>query len=262
MQITKANYFDLDTDREYMSHSQYLGFQRCEARQMAILSGEWTEAPSEAMLIGQYVHAWCEGKLDEFIQAHPEMFTKSGTLRAGYQQANKMIATLAADPLCMYMLEGQKEVVFTAEFAGAKWRVMVDVYNPERRRIVDLKTTRSIWEATWSERHGGRVSFIEQYDYPLQAALYCEIERLASGRPDGDWFEFYMVAVSKDNVPDKEVIDLRDPERYRKELDSIRGNMGRILSVKAGELEPIRCESCDYCRATKVLRGAVYYADI
>ncbi|WP_461369366.1 DUF5131 family protein [Candidatus Darwinibacter acetoxidans] len=22
------------------------------------------------------------------------------------------------------------------------------------------------------------------------------------------------------------------------------------------------CENCDYCRATKVLRGAVYYADI
>jgi hypothetical protein len=262
MQITKANYFDLDTDREYMSHSQYLGFQRCEAQQMAILSGEWTEAPSEAMLIGQYVHAWCEGKRDEFIQAHPEMFTKSGTLRAGYQQANKMIATLAADPLCMYMLEGQKEVVFTAEFAGAKWRVMVDVYNPERRRIVDLKTTRSIWEATWSERHGGRVSFIEHYDYPLQAALYCEIERRASGRPEGDWFEFYMVAVSKDAVPDKEVIDLRDPERYQKELDGIKGNMQRISLVKSGELEPIRCESCDYCRATKVLRGAVYYADI
>jgi len=29
-----------------------------------------------------------------------------------------MITTLKNDPLCMYMLEGQKEVVFTAEFAG------------------------------------------------------------------------------------------------------------------------------------------------
>lgn len=229
---------------------------------MAVLSGAWIEPPTEAMLVGQYVHAWSEGRRDEFIQAHPEMFTKSGALRANFQQANEMIATLQADPLCMYMLEGQKEVVFTAKFAGAMWRVIVDVYNTERRRIVDLKTTRSIWDATWSERHGGRVSFIEHYDYPLQAALYCEIERRANGRPEGDWFEFYMVAVSKDTVPDKEVIDLRDPERYRKELDSIRGNMGRILLVKAGELEPIRCESCDYCRATKVLRGAVYYADI
>ena len=262
MAISKANYYDVSTEKEYMSRSQYLGWLECEAKQAAILAGEWVEEPTEAMLVGQYVHAWCEGKRQQFVSDHPEMFTKAGDLRYNFRQADHMITTLKNDPLCMYMLEGQKEVVFTAEFAGAKWRVMVDVYNPERRRIVDLKTTRSIWEATWSERHGGRVSFIEHYDYPLQAALYCEIERLASGRPDGDWYEYYMVAVSKDNVPDKEVIDLRDPERYQKELDSIRGNMGRILFVKAGELEPIRCESCDYCRATKVLRGAVYYADI
>lgn len=262
MAISKSNYYDVSTERDFMSRSQYLGWLGCEAKQAAILAGEWVEEPTEAMLVGQYVHAWCEGKREQFVSDHPEMFTKTGDLRYNFRQADHMINTLKNDPLCMYMLEGEKEVCFTAEFGGAKWRVMLDVYNPVRRRIVDLKTTRSIWGQVWCEEKWARVSFIEKYKYILQAALYCEIERLANGRPEGDWFEFYIVAVSKDNIPDKEVIDLRDPDRYKEELEKVKFDMGRILAIKAGDIEPHRCECCDYCRSTKVLTGAIYYMDI
>lgn len=219
LQLTRDNYHSLEAEREYMSRSQYLGFLQCEARQMAMLAGEWAEEPSEAFLVGQYIHAWNEGRRKEFISNHPDMFTKSGDLKAQFKCADKMIATLEADPLCMYMLQGEKEVIFTAEFAGAVWKVMVDTYNPERRRMVELKTARSIREKAWSEVHGGRVSFIEQYNYLMQAAIYCEIERRANGRPEKDWLDYYMVAVSKDNCPDKEVIDMRDPDRYIQELE-------------------------------------------
>lgn len=262
MQITRNNYHSLEAEREYMSRSQYLGFLNCEAQQMAKLTGDWIEEQSEAFLVGSYVHAWNEGRQRDFIAEHPEMFTKAGTLRANFRKADDMIATLEADPLCVYMLQGEKEVVFTAEFAGVKWKVMTDNYHAERRRMVELKTTRSIWETFWSDTHRGRVSFIEQYNYLLQAAIYCEIERLASGRPEGDWFDYYMVAVSKEKVPDKEVIDLRDPERYLTELEYIKINMPRILQVKSGDVEPARCEQCDYCRSTKTLTGAVHYSQI
>lgn len=245
-----------------MSRSQYLGFLECEARQMAKLTGKWVEEPSDALLVGSYVHSWNDGTRREFIADHPEMFTQKGELKAPFKVAEKMIATLEADPLCMYMLQGQKEVIFTAEFAGVVWKVMADTYNLERRRMVELKTTRSIRETSWSEEYKCRVSFVEQYNYLLQAALYCEIERRANGRPEGDWLDYYMVAVSKDNVPDKEVIDLRDPERYLIELEQIKVNMPRIIAVKSGQIEPARCERCDYCRSTKVLTGAVHYTQI
>ncbi len=261
-QITRDNYHSLEAEREYMSRSQYLSFLNCEAQQMAILAGDWEPESSEALLVGQYVHAWNEGRRQEFIVEHPEMFTKAGSLKAQFKTADKMIATLEADPLCMYMLQGEKEVVFTAEFAGATWKMMADVYNHERGRLVDLKTTRSIWETFWSEVHRGRVSFVEQYNYLIQAALYCEIERIAGGRREGDWLDYYMVAVSKDNVPDKEVIDLRDPDRYLVELEQIKINMPQILEVKAGRREPNRCERCDYCRSTKTLTGAIHYSQI
>lgn len=262
MRLTSSNYHSIEAEREYLSRSQYQGFLQCEAKQIALLAGDWTEAPSEALLVGQYVHAWSEGTAEAFKDQHPEMFTKAGKLRASFRQAETMIETLKGDPLCLYMLEGQKEVPLVAEFAGAMWRIKMDVYNHDRGRIVDLKTTRSIWDTFWSEKHGGRVSFIEQYDYLLQAALYCEIERQASGRREGDWLDYYIVAVSKDTVPDKAVIDLRDPERYRQELDQVRVNLPRILQLKAGEEEPIRCERCDYCRSTKVLTGAVHWTVI
>jgi len=145
--------------------------------------------------------------------------------------------------------------------AGATWKVMLDVYNRERRRIVDLKTTKSIREKSWSEEHGGRVSFVEQYHYPLQAAIYSEIERRAN-RPEDEWFDFYVVAVSKENYPDKEVIAMHNTDRYVIELQRIADNMPRVLAVKSGQAEPIRCERCDYCRSTRQLRGAVHYSEL
>jgi hypothetical protein len=262
LQLTRSNYHSLEAERDYMSRSQYLGFLKCEACQMAKLAGDWIEEKSEAFLVGSYVHAWNEGRRREFIAENPGMFTRKGTLRANFQTADKMIACLESDPLAMYMLEGEKEVCFTAEFAGAVWKVLADTYNPDRRRMVELKTTRSIREQQWSVECGSKVTFIEQYNYLLQAALYCEIERLAAGRPEGDWLDYYMVAVSKDNCPDKEVIDLRDPDRYLVELDRVKANMPRILLVKSGRAEPTRCERCDYCRSTRVLSKAVHYTEL
>ena len=260
--LNKDNYHNIEAERDYMSRSQYLKFLDCEAQAMAYLKGEWIDPPSEPLLVGQYVHSWNDNTRRDFIIRHPGMFKKDGSLKAEYKLADKMIATLEADPLCKYMLQGEKEKIYTAEFAGAMWKVMLDVRNEERRRIVDLKTTKSIRETYWDSVIRERVSFVEQYHYPLQAALYCEIERRANGRSEGDWFEFFVVAVSKENVPDKEVIDLRDPRRYEVELETIAANMPRILAIKAGEEKPSRCEQCDYCRSTKVLTGAVHYADI
>ena len=262
LQLNKENYHSLKANQVYMSRSQYLDFLNCEAYALAKIQGKWIEETSDAFLVGSYVHSWNEGARREFISEHPEMFTKAGGLKAQFQTADLMIETLAADPLVTYMLEGEKEVTFTAEFAGAIWKVRSDVYNQERRRMVELKTTKSILEKSWSQEHGSRVSFIEMYRYLLQAALYCEIERSANGREPGDWLEYYMVAVSKEKVPDKAVIDLRDPERYAEELAQIEFNMPRVLKVKAGEVDPARCEACDYCRSTKVLTGAIHYTAI
>lgn len=261
--LTRENYHSLEANKIFMSRGQFIDFTtKCEAATVAKLRGEWVEEQSTALLVGSYVHAWSENRQSEFIAEHPGMFKKDGGLKADYVQADEMINTLRNDPLVMYSLEGKKEVILTAEFAGATWKVMLDVYNPERRRIVDLKTTRNIREHVWNEEWKTKLSFIENYNYVLQAALYAEIERIANGRPEEDWFDFYIVAASKQDYPDKEVIDMREPDRYRAELANIEANMPRVLALKNGEVKPERCEVCDYCRSTKKLTRAIHYSEL
>ena len=262
MQLTRESYHSLEANRVFMSRGQYKNFLDCEAKQMATLNGQWVDEPSIALMVGQYFHTFNDNTMGEFISNHPEMFTKKLTLKAEYVVADKMIEIIKNDPFCMYCLEGEKEVIVTAEMFGAPWKVMLDVQNNQRRRIVDLKTTRSVTEHVWDEVERKKVSFVEAYQYPLQMAIYCEAERLAMGRDEGDWSEFLIVAVSKEKTPDKAIINMTDHERLVKELAEVEANMPRIIAVKAGEVEPVRCETCDYCRSTKVLSKTVHYSDL
>jgi len=263
MKLTHETYHSLEANFEYMSRGQYKGFAyECEAKEIAKLSGVWVDEPSIALEVGQYVHSWNDGTRREFMATHPGMFTQKLTLKADYLIADKMIATLERDTFSMYCLEGEKEVIITAQMFGATWKVMLDVQNNERRRIVDLKTTRSITEKVWDEETRKKVSFVEAYSYPLQMSIYTEIERLAMGRDEGDWSKFLIVAVSKEKFPDKAVINMTDPERLVKELADVEAHMPRILAVKAGIEEPIRCECCNYCRSTKQLTGAIHYSEL
>jgi len=262
MELTHGNYHGGDSNKIYMSCSQYKSFLNCEAKTMAKLTGAWVDEPSTALEVGSYVHSWSEGTQREFIANHPNMFKKDGSLKAEYLVADKMIACLARDPLAMYCLEGEKEVILTFDMFGVTWKGMLDVQNNERRRIVDLKTTRSVTEHVWDEELRKKVSFVEAYRYPLQMAIYCEGERIAMGRENGDWSEFLIVAVSKEKCPDKAIINMTDHERLVKELAEVEENMPRIIAVKSGVEKPIRCECCSYCRETKVLTSVVHYSDL
>ena len=55
---------------------------------------------------------------------------------------------------------------------------------------------------------------------------------------------------------------MTDPERLVKELADVEAHMPRILAVKMGAEEPVRCENCDYCRSTKQLTGAIHYSEL
>jgi len=247
-----------------MSHSQYESFLKCPAATMAELNGEWVEPANDNLLAGSFLHSWNDGTIEQFKEEHEEMFStrgpSKGQLKANFQFVNEMIATLENDPFCMFVLEGQKEVIMTAEMFGAPWKIRMDVYNPDKHRIVDLKTTRSINDLVWSEERWAKVSFIEAYHYTSQMAIYAEIERFASG--GANWTEPLIVAVSKENPPDKAIISLNDPKMIERELDLIEGNMPWILDIKSGKKEPTRCERCEYCRSTKKLDKVMFYTDI
>ncbi|MFD3271483.1 PD-(D/E)XK nuclease-like domain-containing protein [Paenibacillus dendritiformis] len=263
LQLNNNNYYSDEANRLYMSNSQYKDFRTCEAMAMAKLGG-WQEPPSDALLVGSYVHAYFEGPeaFEAFKAATPEIISKQGPtkgrLKSQFREADAMIAAIGNDPLCMFILQGQKEVIMTAEFAGAHWKIKMDNYAPDRLRFSDIKTVQSITKETW-DPEGGYVSFVEAQGYVTQMALYAEIERRKYGR-DG-WIEPYIVAVSKEDPPDIAVVSINVYD-IKRALDEVERYMPRILAVKSGQEEPERCERCRFCRGTKVLNRIIHYSEL
>lgn len=261
LQLKRDNYFTLEADQQYMSVSQYKNFLKCEAATLAKIKGEYVEPKSDALLLGSYVHAWLDGTIEEFKEHNPEIFSSKGKtkgeLKAAYQNANQMIQVLEEDPFIMFALQGEKEVVQTAELFGVPWKIRMDVYNPEKGRIADLKTVKGIYEKYWFD--GSYVSFVEAFGYITQMAVYSEVERLNRG--GADWLESYLVAVSKEDPPDKAIITI-DNDRLALELEEVENKIDRIAAVKYGKEEPKRCEKCDYCRRTKKVSGVIHYLDL
>lgn len=48
----------------------------------------------------------------------------------------------------------------------------------------------------------------------------------------------------------------------RIERDLVEMNMARVLAVKSGDAEPDRCELCDCCRKTRVLKAPISITDL
>ena len=259
--VTAENYYSLEANNQFMSVSVYNLFMECPAKALGTLSGDWQEPTSTAMLVGGYVDAHFAGDLPEWKLAHPECCKKDGDLKAEYKHAETMIKVLETDPLAMSYMTGEKQAILTGTIGGVPWKGKLDVYLPGIR-IVDLKTTKSIRETQWSKELGRRVSFIEQYNYFTQVAVYLELERQTAGRVERDWLDFYMVAVSKEQVPDKEVIDLSDPDRIADTLAQVEDNVRWIDNIRRGVLAPTGCGVCDYCRTTKKLVRPISYKDL
>lgn len=261
IKLDDENYYSKEADLQYMSVSQFKSFLKCEAATMAKLIGKYEQPKTDALLIGNYVHAWIDGTIEKFKEENPEIFSSRGStkgqLKSQYQNANDMIQTLSDDPFCMMALEGEHEVIMTAELFGVQWKSKIDVYNPDNGRFADLKTVKSIREKIWRDDLG-YCSFVEAYGYITQMAIYSEIERLNRG---GKRLENYIVAVSKEPVPDKAVITI-DEERLEQELEYVAEKVERIKAVKEGLEKPHSCGSCPYCRRTKMITSVLHYSEL
>lgn len=68
MNLTNANYYSLEANREFMSVSQLKSFLKCEAAAMAELRGEYTRPTTTALLVGSFVDAWFEGMVLDLLE--------------------------------------------------------------------------------------------------------------------------------------------------------------------------------------------------
>lgn len=252
MKLDRLNYYSLEANKAYWSVSQFKAFNRCEAAGLAEVEGRYRREATDALLIGSYVDAYFSDDMEAFQERRADqMFTKKGELYAKFKDANTMINAIECQPLMMRMLEGDKQEIMSAVIDGIPWKVKVDVFNEDR--IVDLKTVKDFGDM-WDETVGSRRSWIEYWGYDIQGAVYQKVVEKATGKK----LPFYIAAVTKERVPDVAVIEI--PQHI---LDAaynlVQAKIERFDLIKSGEVEPIRCEKCEYCKTTKVLTEPEVY---
>lgn len=256
MIITAENYFSPEASLEFLGSSQYknfagsLGKRGCEAQALAKLRGEWDTEKTTALLVGSYVDAHFEGTLNTFKAQNPSIFKKNGELKSDYIKAEEVIQRIERDPLFMQYMSGEKQVIMTGEFFGAKWKIKIDSYHPDRC-IVDLKCMASLTKSEWV-KDWGKTNFIDYWGYDIQAAIYQKVVELNTGKQ----LPFFIAGASKEKTPNIEIIQISQ-DKLDDSLSLMEPNIPRILALKNGEVEPDRCEQCDYCRHTKVLTKAI-----
>lgn len=261
MILTAENYFSDEANREYLSVSQYkdfcgtLGKVPCEAQAIAKLNGIWEQEKTTALMVGSYVDAHFEGSLNLFKAQNPEIFTKQGALKAEYKKAEEIINRIEQDEYFMKYMSGKKQVIMTGEIGGAKWKIKIDSYLQDVC-ITDLKVMKSIRETFWV-RDSGYMDFIQNWGYDLQGAVYQEIVRQNTGKT----LPFYIAAASKESEPDIEILYI-DDAHLKEKLYEVVQNVPKILDLKNGEYEPVRCEFCNYCKHTKILSRPIHYSEL
>lgn len=245
--LTSENYHTTTANNDYWSVSLFKAFDKCEASGLAMVRGEYEQEQTTSLLVGSYVDAYVSGTQTAFIEQHPEIFnSRTGELKADYRKADELIRTIESQPLMVEYLTGEKQAIMSAELFDVPWKIKIDVHGGNR--IVDLKTVKD-FEPLYKESFG-RVSWIEYWGYDIQGAIYQKIEQIASGRTEP--LPFYIVAVTKEKVPDVAVIQI--PQHVLDTaLKVVESKIDRFDLVKHGDIEPNRCGKCDYCKRTKKL---------
>lgn len=257
MKLTQRNYFSKKASLEYMSVSQFKSFQKCPHSALAEVKGKYKREKSTALLVGSYVDSYFEGTLPKFIKQNPEIFKKNGTLKADYEQAEAIIQRILRDKLFTEYLSGEKQVIMTGEINGVKVKIKVDSLHPDK--IVDLKIMKD-FESVYKPEIG-RQPWFEAWGYDIQGAVYQEVVRQNTGKI----LPFFLAAATKEKVTDIDIVQL-DQKLLDEALDRFKREVEFFDAVKQGVIDPPRCEKCEYCKNTKVLKEPTsseeFYLDI
>jgi hypothetical protein len=171
-----------------------------------------------------------------------------------------MINVFKNDPAMVQMREGEKEQIFTGEISGVPFKIQVDILNIGKGYFADIKTTKNMYEKYWNAETRERETFIQKYDYPLQFSIYVEI--LRQNLNMDKHLDCYILAVDKQEIPDHEIIYMDVDGFIKEKLEEIKFKLPHIMAVRNGEIEPERCEKCDYCRQTKKIIKPIHWLDL
>ena len=254
MILTKDNYFSTEASKAFWSVSSFKAFDHCEASGLAMVEGRYQREKSDALLVGGYVDAYFTDDLNEYCERN-NVYKKNGEKYAKYSDSDRAINAVECQPLMMDYLDGDHQVIMTAPLFGVDWKIKMDAYR-EGERIVDLKYVKD-FKPIYKDGFG-MMDWISYWGYDIQGAVYQSVVEAVTGKN----LPFYIVAVTKEKTPDIAVYELPQPY-LDTALKVVEAKIDRFDLVKMGEIEPNRCEVCDYCKMTKVLTvPSVYETEV
>lgn len=289
-------YYGNEANWQFWSVSWYKKFLECEARALAELKEDWqpTSDP-KALLVGNYVHSYFESKeaherfkeenkhalyteataaqyeevLDELGIEYKKSAKKPekvalydnyegdkpfvhGKRYKDFDVAERMINKIKDEPFFNFLWQGEKEAPITGELYGVEWKGKIDLLNVEKGYFVDLKTSRGFDVRYWNKDRNRYVSFVEAFGYVIQIGIYEKLLEKKYGKP----FKGYIYAVSKEDPPNIEAIEVEDYDKNI-ELQLVEQNIKHVDDVKNGIEAPTMCGKCEYCREYKTLDGFI-----
>ncbi len=267
VELTQENYYQ-DTSR--LSYSRYKRYKQCQAKAYAVDNGIWVEERDETpLLLGNYVHSYFESsKAHEKFMAEngDRLLAKAGknkgNLKSDFIIGDKMIESLEEDDGFNRLYHGypsdkvEKEMIVFGEIEGVPVKGKLDSVNLSRGYFVDLKTMKSIYAEEWNaelrKRVPAAVNNILNFGYHGQLGLYRELLKQMTGQE----FRPLIVAVSKENVPDKDILKI-DEEWLEEGLGNLKADIVEVWNVIQGKQKPKSCGHCDFCRSKKKLNAVI-----
>lgn len=185
----------------------------------------------------------------DFIEGNKELLHIPKRIKkAGFVQADKMIETLKNDELASKFLEGETEVDLTGEIKGVPFKAKVDVLDVFASRFVDIKTTAHMGKKFYDKQLKRYVPFLFEFGYHIQMYVYQQL----IAQNYGEVMTPYIVAVSKEDTPNKEIYEFDDMTLlYGQQI--VERHITRLAMVKNGDVEPRGCGNCEWCKRTKKL---------
>lgn len=257
--LDDSTYYSIEANKRYCSASQFKDIHGCpflpgcEARAMATINGEYEREVTNALLVGSILDALWENDDPQYIaERFPDCISSRGAtkgqLKSEFQLALKMYQVgLNSKTFCAYM-SGNKQTIMVGTIADLPYKIKIDSFI-DGKAIVDLKTTKTLdrTERTFVKDSGERLTFFRGYGYDIQLAIYREIVR----QNTGEILRCYLACVDKEKHPICDVIELT-PKMLDEALEKVKRGSQKIIMLKNGEIQPIRCErsECDYCRDT------------
>jgi hypothetical protein len=275
-----------------MSYSQWKLWQKCPTQAYAkYVLKQYRQPKNEALAVGSLVDALLLDPPSEarvLADFEEQLFKKaqSGPLKGSFvvpnaaqEKARAWASHIRANEQAMNLIGScRTQVSVTIDIGGYSWVCIFDLVRPESRLVCDMKTAASANSYGWVPRLGRRASFIAEWAYGYQLALYRYAAAKEFGGDPSEWTCGFFV-IGKDTI-DGEVLDkgLVDGDAYpdvrvfqwdnstqldgyfthmassmiseQPQLDSPRKTLPPIMAMKQAEsIEGLpRCEDCSWCK--------------